>query len=136
MHLKRLRKRVGNIENKATKKILRGDVVLAKLRWPRGSEQGGVRPAIIVQNNTGNKVAPTVIVVPITTQVKPDLPTHVNLCNIPFLDVRSVATCEQITTIDKNYVIRKMGTLNDPAMRQVEQAVSVSLGKGGVFERI
>lgn len=111
-------------------------MVLAKLRWPRGSEQGGVRPAIVVQNNVGNRKAPTVIVVPITTQVKPDLPTHVNLCNIPFLDVRSVATCEQIITIDKDYIIRKMGTLDDPAMYKVEHAVSVSLGKGGVFERM
>ena len=116
------------------KPLHRGDIVLADLRHARGSEQGGVRPAVVIQNNDGNRRSNTTIVIPITRQDKcRNIPTHVPLGNVPFLDVRSIAIAEQITTVDKDYIYGIMGSLDDALMYKIEHAVRVSIGRKEAF---
>lgn len=109
--------------------IKRGDVYFADLSPVVGSEQGGVRPVLIVQNNIGNKYSPTVIVSAITSQLsKAKIPTHVELpCCIYNLPKDSVVLCEQIRTIDKRRLQQKITTLDDKKMKQVDKAIFVSV---------
>ncbi|MEG1620881.1 MAG: type II toxin-antitoxin system PemK/MazF family toxin, partial [Oscillospiraceae bacterium] len=95
-----------------------------------GSEQGGIRPVLIVQNNVGNKFSPTVIAAAITSQKeKSKLPTHIQLesdnCG---LSKDSVVLLEQIRTLDKKRLKEKMGQLDDTAMYKIDQGLSVSFG--------
>lgn len=110
--------------------IKRGDIFYADLSPVIGSEQGGVRPVVIVQNDVGNKYSPTTIVAAITSQLnKAKLPTHVNVnaSEVP-LPKNSVILLEQLRTIDKKRLREKIGKFDKDVMREVEQAIKVSLG--------
>lgn len=107
--------------------IERGDIYYADLAGGIGSEQKGVRPVVIVQNNMGNKHSTTLIVVPISKKLtKPPLPTHVIFQN-EHLDYISMILCEQLRTIDKKRLKSKITHLNDDVMNQVNLALKISL---------
>ena len=110
--------------------IKRGDVFFADLSPVRGSEQGGQRPVLIVQNDIGNKYSPTVIVAAITAKIaKAKLPTHVEVeASTVGLIKDSVVLLEQVRTIDKTRLIQKLGHLDSEIMIRVDQALIVSLG--------
>ncbi len=110
--------------------IRRGEVYYADLSPVIGSEQGGVRPVLIIQNDVGNKYSPTVIACAITSQLgKAKLPTHIELpaerYNLP---KNSVALLEQIRTLDKRRLKDKVTTLSPDKMREVNKALLISLG--------
>lgn len=108
--------------------IRRGDIWMADLRIGAvGSEQGKIRPVLVVQNNIGNKHSPTVTVVPLTSRTKNNLPTHVIL-NEPCLPSRSIALVEQIRTIDKSRLIRHIGRINESIMNQINEAIAIQVG--------
>lgn len=107
----------------------RGDIYMAGLDPVVGSEQGGTRPVVIIQNDAGNQHAPTVIVIPLTASThKPALPTH---AIIPMgeggLWRTSIALCEQVRTLEKTRLGRKLGTLKPDSLHAVEQALQISL---------
>lgn len=110
--------------------IKRGDVYFADLSPVRGSEQGGQRPVLIVQNNIGNKYSPTVIIAAITAKIaKAKLPTHVEVeASKVGLIKDSVILLEQVRTIDKIRLIQKLGQLEDDVMLEVNRALAISLG--------
>lgn len=112
-------------------KIYRGDMFLANLNPVKGSEQGGKRPVVILQNDIGNKFSPTVIVAVITsrTRKKANMPTHVYLDNAA-LEKNSQVLLEQIRTLDKSRLIAKIGKLTKDEMRAIEQSLEVSLSIG------
>ncbi len=112
--------------------VKRGEIYFADLSPVVGSEQGGVRPVLIVQNNVGNKYSPTVIAAAITSQInKARLPTHIELSAQTFgLTKDSVILLEQIRTIDKKRLKEKMGRLDDGVMEKVDEALAVSFGIG------
>ena len=112
--------------------IKRGDIFYADLSPVIGSEQGGLRPVLIVQNDIGNKYSPTVIAAAITSKMnKTKLPTHID---VPGEDAGlardSIILLEQIRTIDKRRLKEKMGHLNDSTMNSVNAAIEVSFGLG------
>lgn len=100
--------------------IFKGDVYYADLNPVIGSEQGGVRPVVILQNDIGNKHSPTTIVAPMTTQKKSYVPMHVKLKE-SFLAKNSTLLLEQIRTIDKRRLIKKIGSLSENSMAEVER---------------
>ena len=113
-----------------TDQIRRGEIYYADLSPVVGSEQGGVRPVLILQNDIGNKYSPTVIVSAITSQLgKAKLPTHIELpadrYNLP---KNSVALLEQIRTLDKRRLQEKVTTLSPDKMKEVNKALLISLG--------
>ena len=109
--------------------IKRGDIYYADLSPVVGSEQGGLRPVLVVQNDIGNKHSPTVIVSAITSQLgKTNLPTHIEISNNCGLSRESVVLLEQVRTIDKARLKEKMGHIDDKTMTMVNKAISVSLG--------
>ncbi len=110
--------------------IRRGDVFYADLSPVVGSEQGGTRPVLILQNDVGNKYSPTVIVAAITSQIeKAQLPTHVELSAPEHgLDKDSVILLEQIRTIDKQRLQERKTRLGDDTMQRVGRALAISLG--------
>lgn len=110
--------------------IKRGDIFYADLSPVVGSEQGGIRPVLIVQNDVGNKYSPTVIASAITSQInKAKLPTHIELSARDYgLPKDSVILLEQIRTIDKKRLREKIGHLDDELMEKVNEALSVSFG--------
>lgn len=110
--------------------IKRGDIYYADLSPVVGSEQGGIRPVLIVQNDVGNRFSPTVIAAAITSQqTKANLPTHIHLAAADCgLTKDSIILLEQIRTIDKRRLKEKTGRLNEFSMLQVNQALSVSFG--------
>lgn len=110
--------------------IKRGDIYYADLSPVVGSEQGGIRPVLIVQNNVGNRFSPTVIAAAITSQQsKAKLPTHIPLCSgTSGLSKDSVVLLEQVRTIDKRRLKEKMGTADEAAMSAVNNAISISFG--------
>ena len=112
--------------------VKRGDIFYADLSPVVGSEQGGTRPVLIVQNDVGNKHSPTVIAAAITSQTgKARLPTHINIRAADTgLAKDSVVLLEQIRTIDKRRLREKMGTLDADSMSQVNKALSISFGLG------
>lgn len=112
--------------------IKRGDIYYADLSPVVGSEQGGVRPVLIVQNDVGNKHSPTVIAAAITSQMgKAKLPTHIELSRKEYgLQRDSVILLEQIRTLDKKRLKEKMGHLDGPLMEKVNTAINVSFGLG------
>lgn len=117
-------------------KINRGDIYLANLNPYKGSEQGGKRPVIIIQNNVGNHYSPTVIVTAVTSRFfkKRALPTHVPLDNEE-LEKNSLALLEQIRTIDKSRLIRKIGRVPEEKMKEIGAAIHVSLDLNGEDEQ-
>ena len=112
--------------------IKRGDIFYADLSPVIGSEQGGVRPVLIVQNDIGNKYSPTVIAAAITSQInKAKLPTHIEISAQEYgLAKDSVILLEQIRTIDKKRLREKIGRLDDELMEKVNEALSISFGLG------
>lgn len=113
--------------------VRRGDIYYADLSPVVGSEQGGLRPVLIVQNDVGNKHSPTVIAAAITSRMsKTRLPTHIDVyASKVGLQKDSVILLEQIRTIDKKRLKEKMGHLDDSLMREVDDAISISFGLGG-----
>ena len=113
--------------------IKRGDIYYADLSPVVGSEQGGLRPVLIVQNDVGNKYSPTVIAAAITSKMgKARLPTHIDIPGTDAgLSKDSVILLEQVRTIDKKRLKEKMGHLDDGTMNNVNNAILVSLGLGG-----
>lgn len=110
-------------------KIKRGDIYYADLSPVVGSEQGGVRPVVILQNDVGNKYSPTTIVAAITSQTnKSKMPTHVQASTYTDLPKNSVILLEQIRTIDKRRLREKVGHFDTPVMHRIEHALLVSLG--------
>ncbi|GAB1612387.1 MULTISPECIES: type II toxin-antitoxin system PemK/MazF family toxin [Bacillales] len=107
----------------------RGDVYLADLSPVTGSEQGGTRPVVIIQNDTGNRYSPTVIVAAITGKInKAKIPTHVEIEAAKYkLDRDSVILLEQIRTIDKKRLKEKLTYLSDAKMKEVDSAIAISL---------
>ena len=110
--------------------IRRGEIYYADLSPVVGSEQGGVRPVLILQNDIGNKYAPTVIICAITSQLgKAKLPTHIELSSSVYnLPKDSVALLEQIRTLDKRRLQGKITSLSDSKMKEVNKALLISLG--------
>ncbi|MBO5930459.1 MAG: type II toxin-antitoxin system PemK/MazF family toxin [Clostridia bacterium] len=110
--------------------VKRGDIFYADLSPVVGSEQGGVRPVLVVQNDIGNKFSPTVIVAAITSQInKAKLPTHIEICANDFgLAKDSVILLEQVRTIDKKRLREKIGKLDDAQMDRVSEAMAISFG--------
>ena len=108
----------------------RGDVYLADLSPVQGSEQGGIRPVVIIQNDTGNKYSPTVIVAAITGRInKAKIPTQVKIEKSKYkLDKDSVILLEQIRTLDKNRLKEKLTYLSDKKMKEGNNAIDISLG--------
>ncbi|AND37881.1 type II toxin-antitoxin system endoribonuclease NdoA [Cytobacillus firmus] len=110
--------------------VKRGDVYFADLSPVVGSEQGGVRPVLVIQNDIGNRFSPTVIVAAITAQIqKAKLPTHVEIDAKRYgFERDSVILLEQIRTIDKQRLTDKITHLDDEMMEKVDEAVQISLG--------
>ncbi len=110
--------------------VKRGDLYYADLSPVVGSEQGGIRPVLVVQNDVGNKYSPTVIAAAITSQLnKAKLPTHINLPAEQYgLPKNSVVLLEQIRTIDKQRLKEKIGELPKGVMSRVNEALMISLG--------
>ena len=110
--------------------IKRGDIYYADLSPVVGSEQGGVRPVLIVQHDVGNRHSPTVIAAAITSKLhKTKLPTHIEVDATSYgLAKASVILLEQVRTLDKKRLKEKMGHLGTEAMTEVNQALSVSFG--------
>jgi mRNA interferase MazF len=108
----------------------RGDIYFADLSPVVGSEQGGFRPVLIIQNDIGNKYSPTVIISAITSQIqKARLPTHIELsARSSGLEKDSVILLEQVRTIDKRRLKRRVARLNDEIMEKVDEALAISVG--------
>jgi mRNA interferase MazF len=114
--------------------IKRGEIYFAQLNPVVGSEQGGIRPVLVIQNDIGNQYSPTTIVLAITSQInKAKLPTHVELKAEQYgLERDSVILAEQIRTIDKTRLKQRLAVLDDEMMNFVDQALEVSLGLSDV----
>jgi len=112
------------------KAILRGEMYYADLSPVVGSEQGGVRPVLIIQNNIGNKHSPTTIVAAITSKAmtKTSLPTHHLLNSISKLDKESIVLLEQLRTIDKRRLKDYVGFLDQSDMKEIDVALALSVG--------
>ena len=110
--------------------IKRGDIFYADLSPVIGSEQGGIRPVLIIQNDIGNKYSPTIIAAAITSQLeKSKLPTHIELSGKNYgLAKDSVILLEQIRTIDRQRLMEKIGHLSEQEMETVNNAISISFG--------
>lgn len=110
--------------------VKRGDVFYADLDPIIGSEQGGVRPVMVVQNNVGNKYSPTIVVLPISSAKKTNMPTHIRICGSKMLPKNSIVLAEQIRTIDRNRLQNYVGSVGLEVMEKVDKAVKISIGVG------
>ena len=110
--------------------IKRGELYYADLSPVVGSEQGGIRPVLVVQNDVGNKYSPTVIAAAVTSKInKAKLPTHIELPSESYGFARdSVILLEQIRTLDKRRLKERIGELNELTMSKVDKAILISLG--------
>ncbi len=110
--------------------VKRGDIFYADLSPVVGSEQGGIRPVLVVQNDVGNRYSPTIIVAAITSQInKAKLPTHLELPGDEYgLSKNSVILAEQVRTIDKRRLKEKIGHLDDALMTKIDNALKISFG--------
>ncbi|NLW92332.1 MAG: type II toxin-antitoxin system PemK/MazF family toxin [Syntrophomonadaceae bacterium] len=108
----------------------RGEIYFAQLNPVVGSEQGGIRPVLVVQNDIGNQYSPTTIILAITSQInKAKLPTHVEIDARTYgLERDSVILAEQIRTIDKSRLKQRIAVLREDSMLKVDQALKISLG--------
>lgn len=112
-------------------KIKRGEIYYADLSPVVGSEQGGIRPVLVVQNDMGNKYSPTVIAAAITSQKdKATLPTHIALPKGGGLQKESMVLLEQVRTIDKQRLRERMGEVEPEVMNQINRALQISFGLG------
>jgi len=113
-------------------KVKRGEIYYADLSPVIGSEQAGVRPVVIVQNDVGNKFSPTIIAIAITSKQKAKLPTHIEIEGNKYgLDKDSVILAEQIRTLDKRRLREKVGKLDNETMEKVKRAIEISFGIRG-----
>ncbi len=114
--------------------IKKGDLFFADLSPVVGSEQGGIRPVLVVQNDVGNKYSPTIIVAAVTSQMnKAKLPTHVEInASYNGLSRDSVVLMEQLRTIDKKRLKERIGTLDSELIPDVNHALGISLGINGI----
>src|SRR6056297_1120001 len=112
--------------------IKRGEIYYADLNPVVGSEQGGVRPVLVVQNDIGNRYSSTVIVAAITSRInKAKLPTHIEIPSGTYgLNKKSVVLLEQIRTIDRKRIMERIGMFSDEMMEKVDKSITVSLGIG------
>jgi len=110
--------------------VKRGDIFYADLSPVVGSEQGGVRPVLVVQNDVGNRFSPTVIIAAITSQInKAKMPTHIEISADDYgLSKDSVILLEQIRTIDKKRLRERIGRLDEDLMEKVNEAMTISFG--------
>ena len=107
----------------------RGDIYLADLNPYYGFEQGGVRPVLVLQNNVGNFYCPTLIIVPLTSQIKkPNQPTHFLLNDVRGLNRPAMVIAEQIKTIDKRRIRKYLGKVDRQTMDELAECLEVSLG--------
>ena len=115
----------------------RGDIYYANMEPHVGSEQGGERPVVVLQNDTGNKYSPTLIIATLTSRVdkKLSLPTHVLLDQNPGLRVPSIVQLEQIFTLDKQRMQRFVGQASSEDMDRIEMAIKISLGINGTSDK-
>ena len=112
--------------------IKRGDIYYADLSPVIGSEQAGIRPILIIQNDIGNKFSPTIIGVPITSKVKVNMPTHILIEGNKYgLDKNSIILAEQIRTLDKSRLKEKVGRIDKKALDKVKKAIEISCGLRG-----
>lgn len=120
----------GKFTSRSIAMIKRGDLYYADLSPVVGSEQGGVRPVLVVQNDVGNKYSPTVIAAAVTSQInKAKLPTHIELSAQTYgLSKDSVVLLEQIRTLDKKRLKEKIGEVPLDVMLRINQALMISLG--------
>ena len=112
------------------RKINRGDIFYASLDGTTGSEQAGVRPVIVVQNDIGNKYSPTIIIVPLTKKVrlKYNQPTHYLLKQFGNIKFNSIVLTEQIRAIDKSRLKEKIGIINYKTMQEIDKRILIALG--------
>lgn len=112
------------------KEIRRGDIILVNLDPVIGSEQGKTRPALVIQNDIGNKLSPTTIIAPVTSKIfTKKFPTNVEVdSSSPPLKEKSTILLNQIRTVDKQRIIRIYGRLSMPKMKEVDDAIMASLG--------
>lgn len=111
------------------KAIKRGDIYYADLSPVVGSEQGGIRPVLVVQNNVGNRHSPTVIIAVLTSKPKRKLPTHINIkSGEGNIAMDSTVLLEQLRTIDKFRLQKYVGSVSQEVMDQVDRAMLISLG--------
>lgn len=108
--------------------VKRGDIFYADLSGTIGSEQGGIRPVLVVQNDVGNFHSPTIIIAPISTAGKHYLPVHIRIGRNGGLSRDSTVFLEQIRTIDRQRIRHYVGTLDDEMMRKIDNAIKISLG--------
>ena len=107
----------------------RGDIYMANLNPFKGSEQGGTRPVVVLQNDIGNFYCPTLIVSPLTSRLeKNELPTHYRVRKAKNLPAKSIVLLEQIKTIDKQRIKHYLGKLPSDEMREVDKLMRISLG--------
>ncbi len=112
-------------------KVKSGDIFYARLDPVIGSEQSGIRPVIVVQNNIGNKFSPTIVIIPITSNIsKYKLPTHVILENT-ILNKKSMALVEQIRTLDKSRLIEKITVIGKKDLEKIKEAIKLNLNIRG-----
>ena len=108
--------------------IKRGEIYLANLDCSVGSEQSGIRPVLVIQNDIGNKYSPTIIVLAITSKSKKNIPTHVKIdSNIEGIKRDSIVLVEQVRTIDKSRLIKRIGKLDFNKMNEIKEALKLSL---------
>lgn len=108
--------------------VKRGDVFLADLDPVVGSEQGGIRPVLVVQNNIGNRYSPTLVVLPLSTAKKNYLPTHIHICGSKSLPRDSIVLAEQIRTIDRYRLREYVGSIDKEIMDEINRAMKISIG--------
>lgn len=112
------------------KKVNKGDIFYANMNGTVGSEQSGTRPVIVVQNDIGNKYSPTIIIVPLTSQInlKMRQPTHYYLKAFGNIHHDSIVLTEQIREIDKQRLKEKIGNINHKIMREIDEKMMIALG--------
>lgn len=116
-------------------KVKRGEIYYADLSPVIGSEQAGIRPILVVQNDVGNKFSPTIIGIAITSRQKIKLPTHIEIEGTKYgLDKDSVILAEQIRTLDKKRLREKVGMLDNETMEKVKRAIEISFGIRGELD--
>lgn len=112
--------------------VNRGEIYYANLSPSQGSEQGGLRPVLVIQNDVGNRHSPTTIIAPLTSRLaKRPLPVHVVLDATCGLSCESVVLCEQIRVVDKSRLSTRLGEIDSSTMERVDTALKISLGLGG-----
>lgn len=112
--------------------IIKGQVYYADLDPTIGSEQRGLRPVLIIQNDVGNKHSPTTIIAPISTKKDCFLPTHVEIRSIKELKLNSIVLLEQTRVIDKIRLKNLMGVLSKQELYKIDKAINIAMGLGGI----